>query len=274
MTLSYDFHIHTWLNGHSDPAQDVPTILARADALGLETIAITEHVVEPVNIAWVRRIAGLVTRHPSTCRVIVGAEVDVDPGTGDGELVIEPDDGIGLVLGSLHYFPGTRLMPHCGQIPDIGRAEMISRWRRALLGMAANPGIDVIAHPGALIANALADEAFAPDVLETFAEAAALSARHGIAWELNRLIAAKLRPGQRLEYWRIPRIALDAGVSLVYGSDAHRPADIGSTAFVEDVVARLGGWGCLERPVLPRRPGSFAARRPSAGDSTLAAKGE
>jgi len=33
-------------------------------------------------------------------------------------------------------------------------------------------------------------------------------------------------------------------VSLVYGSDAHRPGDIASTVFVEDVVARLGGWTC------------------------------
>src|SRR5512143_3535229 len=45
MTLSYDFHIHTSLNGHSDPAQTVPAIGARAEALGLEALAITEHVV-------------------------------------------------------------------------------------------------------------------------------------------------------------------------------------------------------------------------------------
>ncbi len=254
MTLSYDFHVHTYLNGHSDPAQDVPTILARADALGLKTIAITEHVVEPENIAWVREIAALVARHPSACRVIVGAEIDVDPDKGNGELVIEPDGVVGLVLGSMHYFPGTRLMPHCGQIPCLARSEMIARWRKALLGMASNPRIDIIAHPGAVIANALPREVFAPDVLETFVAAAELSARHGIAWEVNRLISAKLRPEQRAEYWRIPRIALDAGVSLVYGSDAHRPGDIASTVFVEDVVARLGGWTCVEKPILRRRP--------------------
>ncbi len=261
MKPSYDFHIHTYLNGHSDPKQDVPTIIARAEELGLEMIAITEHVIEPANVAWVRQVAAQVAPRAARCRVIVGAEIDVDPGRGDGGLVIQPDPRIGLVLGSLHTFPGTKLMPHCGQIPDLGREEMISRWRRALLGMASNPRIDVIAHPGALIANALPHETFAPDVLETFAEAAELSARHGIAWEVNRLIAAKLRPGQRQEYWKIPAIALDAGVSLVYGSDAHRPADIASTAFVEDVAERLGGWSCLQRPVLPRRGLGVPAER-------------
>lgn len=249
----YDFHIHTYLNGHSDPAQDVPTILARADAIGLDAIAITEHIMEPSQIAWVRQVAADVSRASSSCRVIIGAEIDADPATGDGQLVFEPDDNIQLVLGSLHFFPGTRLMPHCGQIPDLPRAEIIRHWRKALLGLASNPKVDIIAHPGAMIANALPNEDFAPDVLETFAQAAQLSAQHGIAWELNRLIGAKLSPSQRQAYWQIPHIALDAGVNLVYGSDAHKPADIGSTVFVADIVAKLGGWDCLENPQRIRR---------------------
>lgn len=251
---SYDFHIHTYLNGHSDAAQDVPTILARAQALGLRTIAITEHVMEPAHLAWIREIAGVVERQRCPCRVIVGAEIDVDPEAGDGRLVVEPDDGIGLVLGSMHVFPGTRLMPHLGQIPDLDRRQMIERWRRAFLGLASNPRVDVVAHPGALIGNALPAEDWAPDVLEVFAEAALLSARNGVAWEVNRLLGAKLRAGQRRHYGKVLRAALDAGVDLVYGSDAHKPGDIGSTVFVRDVVAELGGWACLEGPRLPRRP--------------------
>lgn len=250
----YDFHVHTYLNGHSDPAQDVSTILARAEALGLRAIAITEHVTEPAHVAWVQEIARLVERQRGSCRVIVGAEVDVDTDAGDGRLVVEPDGLMQLVLGSMHLFPGTRLMPHLGQPPDLSRRQIIDRWSRAFLGLASNPKVDIIAHPGALIGNALPAEDFAPDVLEVFAEAARLSAAHGIAWEVNRLIGAKLRPGQRARYWRIIEAALEADVSLVYGSDAHRPDDIASTVFVEDVMAELGGWARLENPRLPRRP--------------------
>ncbi len=257
----YDLHVHTYLNGHSDPAQDVPTILARADALGLRAIAITKHVTEPAHVGWVREIAGLVERHRGRCRVIVGAEVDVDTDAGDGRLVVEPDGLMQLVLGSIHLFPGTRLMPHLGQVPEMSRGEIIDRWRRAFLGLASNPRVDIIAHPGALIANALPAEEFSPDVLEVFSEAARLSAAHGIAWEVNRLIGAKLRPGQRAQYWRVIKTAVDANVALVYGSDAHKPGDIASTVFVRDVMAALGGWAPLDRPRLPRRPGIVAALR-------------
>ena len=47
--FNYDFHIHTELCGHA-PGQTVKKILLKADELGLETIAITEHVTNPDDI--------------------------------------------------------------------------------------------------------------------------------------------------------------------------------------------------------------------------------
>jgi len=131
------------------------------------------------------------------------AEIDVDPDKPNGELVIEPDGGIGLVLGSMHYFPGQGSCPTAvrSRPQPFGNDCPVAQGSAR---MASNPRIDIIAHPGAVIANALPREAFAPDVLETFVEAAELSARHGIAWKSNRLISAKLRPEQRTEILENP----------------------------------------------------------------------
>ena len=252
--LPYDLHIHTHLNGHSPLDMTVPTILARADALGLQTIALTEHIMQPDNIAWIHDITQQLTQTSSACRVIIGAEIDADPALGTGQLVYQPDAALNLVLASLHRFPGTDLLPHVGQRPDLPRTDILQIWRRCFLGLAANPAVDIIAHPGAMIANLLPQEDFAPDVLEIFAQAARLSAQHGIAWELNRLLGNKLTPTQRFHYHRIPQLALDAGVSLVFGSDAHEPDEIAATTFVEDVVTELGGWSCLQNPTIPHRP--------------------
>jgi len=252
MPLSYDYHIHTYLNGHSDPRQDVRTIIARADELGLERIAITEHIMETQDIDWVRQIRREAEQTPAKCTVLVGAEIDADRYGAKGRLVYERRDEFDIVLGSMHWFPGTDIMPHCMEMPPMDRGELVRRWGEQLLGLAANELVDVIAHPGAMIGSCLKQEEFAEDVLDYFRQAAELSAKHQIAWEMNRLLGWKLTAGQREAYYRIARLAAERGVRLIYGSDAHRPEDIGSLRFVDEVVEKVGGWQVLADWRLPR----------------------
>jgi len=64
MTLSYDFHVHTYLNGHSDPAQDVPTILAPRTRLASRRL-------RSPNTSSSRRISRGSARSPGALRGIL-----------------------------------------------------------------------------------------------------------------------------------------------------------------------------------------------------------
>jgi len=235
--IDYDLHIHTNFVKHADRRQTIPTILSCAAERGLKLIAITEHVSRPDDLGRIETIRAQVSSAPTACRVFVGAEIDADRNFTDGRLVVDKrPDNVDFVIGALHFFPGTDVLPHCQPMPPLDPAHVFEQWRDTFLGLMANPIIDILAHPGALIANALDKTCFAPEVLDVFAQGAHLAARNDIAWELNNLIGAKLSAAQRQQYWRIIKIACAA---LTYGSDAHRPESIGKTDFVHEVLKKL-----------------------------------
>ena len=68
-----------------------------------------------------------------------------------------------------------------------------------------------------------------------------------MAWEINELSGTRLNGYYQEQWHRIFEPALEAGVKLVYGSDAHSPAMIGRTAFTELVLANLPP-DCLSTP--------------------------
>jgi len=212
-----------------------------ADKLHLAVIAITEHIGQAGDRTRIGAIRSELSKHPHVCRVLVGGEIDVDRNYLDGRLVVEQRDNLDYVIGAIHYLPGTDILPHCKRARPLPPDEVFSRWRTTLLGLAASTTIDTIAHPGVMIANSIDDEGFPERVLEVLHAAALISAEHGVAWELNNLTGAKLPPAFRREYYKVIQSAVDAGVRLVYGSDAHRPADVGNHSFVEEVNARLAG---------------------------------
>jgi len=242
--FNYDFHIHTELCGHA-PGQTIEKILTRADELGLEAIAITEHVFTPDDLRLIDKIRTRVKRYPTSCRVIIGAEVDTDRNFFDGRLGLDNRYNIDYIIGTIHYLPGTNVMPHCQPERPLSPDETFNRWRSTLLGLAGNALIDTLAHPGAMIANALPDNGFPQRVLDVFAEAARICAKTGIMWELNNLTAKKLTETQQQQYHRILQIALDAGVALIYGSDAHNPQNICNTSFVSQITPKLSDRHCL-----------------------------
>ena len=239
--IDYDLHIHTNFVKHADRRQTIPAILAHAAERGLRFIAITEHVSGPADLGRIEQIREEVASVPNPCRVFVGAEIDADRNFTDGRLVVDKRPDLDLVIGSLHFLPGTDVLPHCEPMPQVAPEQVFERWRDTFLGLTANPIIDILAHPGALIGNALDKTCWVPEVLEVFGQGACLSARNGIAWEVNNLIAVKLSATQRQQYWRIIKIACDAGVTLTYGSDAHKPEDVGNVDFVGGLLAKLPG---------------------------------
>ena len=103
-----------------------------------------------------------------------------------------------------------------------------------------------------MIANALDDINFSQQVLGVFNEAAIISAKNGIMWELNNHSGAKLSEAHRHQYYKVIQLAVDAGVRLIYGSDAHSPEDIGNTNFVSEILSKLVGAKSIEKPLIPK----------------------
>ena len=236
--LDYDLHIHTEYCGHAG-GMTVPAICHKADYLGLTTIAIADHIFKPSDRALIEKIRAEAKRCTTHCEVFVGAEVDVDAMHTDGRLVTEDLDGLDIVIAGFHYVPTVGTLPRRPEDNELDGTTFMEVWTSSLLGLVSNPQIDTFAHPGRLLAASVDLDVYFDDALIVFEEAAKRSADNHIAWELNELSGYRLSPYWQQRWWEISQIALDAGVKLVYGSDAHHPDAIGMHNFVDLVRDKL-----------------------------------
>ena len=230
--LDYDLHIHTEYCGHAG-GMSIPAICKRADYLGLSAIAITDHIFKPSDRPLIDKIRDEVKACTTHCKVYVGAEVDVDSTYDDGRLVTDDLDGLDIVIAGYHYVPTVGNYPHSVEENSLGAEKFMKVWTSSLLGIVSNPNIHTLAHPGRLLAASVALDVHFEDAMTVFEQAAKLSAENDIAWELNELSGYRLDAYWQEQWWRISQIALDAGVKLVYGSDAHHPDAVGMHNFVD-----------------------------------------
>lgn len=237
--IDYDLHIHTAYCGHAPPEMNVQAILQRSDDMGLKTIAITDHVFCEDDLAKIDTIRNEASEIESNCEVIIGAEVDVDATYWDGRLVTDKLDHLDYVIASLHYLPGVGIYPHSPADNPLGPELLFDRWKSSLMGLLTNPKVDTLAHPGRMIAASIDLDVWWPNILAVCAEAAKLSAKNNIAWEMNELTGYRLAEYWQQQWYKISKIALDAGVKLVYGSDAHVPSAIGLQDFTDYILEML-----------------------------------
>ena len=236
--IEYDLHIHTAYCGHA-PDMSVETVCRRADELGLRLIAITDHIYEPDNRAVIEQIRKEVAALKPKCRVLVGAEVDVDSDYTDGRLVTNDLDGLDYVIAGFHYVPTMGHYPWSIKQRKMDIEPFLEVWESSLLGVVSNPRIHTMAHPGRMLAACTELDVYFEHGLAVLDKAAQLSAKNRIAWELNELTGTRLPAYWQQQWHRIYQVALDAGVKLVFGSDAHFPEHIGGCAFVENVLKQL-----------------------------------
>lgn len=244
--LNYDLHIHTEYCGHA-PGMTVAAICKQADRLGLTAIAITDHIFDHSDHAKVEKIRAEAKACRTHCKVYVGAEVDIDSDHTDGRMVTETFDNLDYVIAGFHYVPTVGNYPRGPQDNALTSDAFMKFWQSSLLGIVSNPNVDTLAHPGRLLASAVDLDVYFDDALCVFEKAAKLSVKNNIAWELNELTGYRLDTYWQQQWWRIYHIALNAGVKLVYGSDAHTPQDIGLHSFVDSVRKKLPKH-CLARP--------------------------
>ena len=241
--INYDFHIHTEFCGHAR-GMDVERIIRRADELGLEAIAITDHVFRDDDLDKIELIRRQAAEINHDCRVIIGAEIDAAGLAVDGRLVTNRLEDLDYVIGTIHYVPGEGNYPNVPEDLTIDPEVMLERWSSTLFGLLSNERIDTLAHPGRMIAASLEFEPYWSDILAVFSEAAEVSVRNNVMWEINELNSEKLRAGHRRRWHEIYEAGLRSGVKLVFGSDAHSVGEIGKSDFAEELIDRVG-WNCL-----------------------------
>ncbi|MCF7954214.1 MAG: PHP domain-containing protein [Phycisphaerae bacterium] len=237
--INYDLHIHTAYCGHA-PGMSIEAIIAAAEEKQLETIAITSHIFKEDDLQLIPKIQKEVAAIKTDVNVIVGVEVDADGMRTDGKLITENLDDIPYVLGSIHYIPGTGIYPASAHDNPLSGEEFFKVWQSTLIGLVSNPRLDTLAHPGRLAACFCDMDIYFEDMLGIFQQGAELSVRNNICWELNDLNEIKV-PAQYHERWNeIYKIAIDAGVKLIYGSDAHKPQEICKQTFTQKTIEALG----------------------------------
>lgn len=233
--INYDLHIHTEYCGHA-PTMTIEAIINAAEQKQLETIAITAHIFTVEHLQLIPKIKNRLAEIKTDVNVIIGAEVDADGFRTDGKLITDDLDDIPYVLGSIHYIPSTGIYPASPQDNPLSDEEFLEAWQSTLIGLASNERLDTIAHPGRLAACSVDMDIYFDDMLAVFQTAAELSAKNNICWELNDLNEEKI-PQKIHERWsQIYRIAIDAGVKLIYGSDAHKPQEIGKQSFTQKIL--------------------------------------
>jgi len=258
-----DYHMHTHLCRH---AEGRPADLARAAvAAGLDEIGVSDHGPMPRDDFdnWRMAAAQLgeyledlaqARRDFPALTIRAALEVDYLPGHEDWIRDLAARHPWDYFIGSVHYVSDDW---------DIDNPQKLDRWRGRdayevwaayfdRLTAAAESGLfQIIGHP-----DLPKKFGFVPqrDCTPLFARFLAAAARRGVAIEIN---TAGLRKECREMYPSPAFLALAqaAGVALTFGSDAHRPAEVGADFAAALALARAAGYTHGRR---------FAARRASA----------
>ncbi len=234
----------------------VGAIADQAARLGLRRIVILEHVPDSSDgrrvmherLPTARRaqldaIAEEIARFrgESPVQLVLGAEIDADPHRRDGRLLLGDLQGLQVILAATHFLPEAPGYFHeMGELPPERAEEIYYQWMPWLMHVAANPQVDVLAHPGRemLQAGVIAD--FGGRVRDDFEKLLLVCQRHNTAFELNESLGRYFTAAQLATYEELFAMARDLGVKISLGSDAHRLDQIGQFTWSEKLIKRLG----------------------------------
>ena len=244
-----DYHTHTRLCHHArgTPAE----YRAAAAARGLPALAITDHAPNPVGYDPGNRMSMadfpsyqemlLPLRDNLAPAVLYGVEADYHEGCEaylPAWLQSQPFD---IVLGSVHQIRDWAF-DDPAQLGDWARVEVQAVWRKyfeLVARMAATGWFDVAGH---LDLPKKFGHRLRDDLLrEIAAPALDALARAGMAVEINtsglRKLVAEMYPSPLLL-----EMTRERGLALSFGSDSHRPEDVGADFDKALALARAAGY--------------------------------
>jgi histidinol phosphatase-like PHP family hydrolase len=140
MPARYDFHIHTTYLKCANETMTVPAILRRCEDLGLETIAITDHLNAPQFLPQHEFIKRDLAETETSLEVFFGVEVNVIDKTTGAVSIDETQlrqGGFEVVIGGVHS--------SYHEQPD--KRSIVDLQQRLMLAVITNPLVDVLVHP-------------------------------------------------------------------------------------------------------------------------------
>jgi histidinol phosphatase-like PHP family hydrolase len=257
--IDCDYHIHTIYSGHSGAEMFIPAVMARCAELGLRRALIVEHAPPMMSETYSSPdewfsgrndrtaadaiLAEVRARRPAVPGVefLVGAEIDADPEKMDGSLMLADLTGLDTVLGATHLLPGAEgfwFSPP--EIPPADRRETRERWLAWMENVAANPQVDVIAHPCAELHNCGLSGDFDAEFREACEPLLTVMGGQQVAFELNEAALRRLGDDALAGYVELIKLARECGVLFTVGSDAHRGRQLGDYRRVPRVALRAG----------------------------------
>lgn len=250
MSLPSDYHMHTHLCHH---AEGVPMDLARrAVALGLPEIGVSEHNPMPRDDfdQWRMYLSKLeeylaaleeARRTFPQLRILAALEVDYLPGQEDWIRDLASRHDWDYFIGSVHYIDGGWDIDNPAKLDQWHARDYFDVWQAYFerLTAAADSGLfQIIGH-----ADLPKKFGFVPtqDCTPLFERFLDVVARRGVAIEIN---TAGLRKECR-EMYPSPaflRLAAQRRIGLTFGSDAHRPDEVGMNFADAVALARATGF--------------------------------
>jgi histidinol-phosphatase (PHP family) len=277
-----DYHVHLWPHSMRAEASEqrlerLADYCARAALLGVEEIALTEHLfrfdavrglvgnfwADEPNRALGDGIAGYFDHHATAdlddyveavlsakaagLPILLGLEVDYYPGQMDSVSDFLNGYPFDVLLGSVHWL-GNWLFDDLedeAEMAEWSAREVEEVWRgytRAMEELAATRAVDVLAHPDLVKVAGFRPSAAARDECE--ARIAEVAATSGLAAEISsaglRKPVAEIYPSPTL----LARFAA-AGVPVTTASDSHGSADVADRAGELAKLAEEAGYSTL-----------------------------
>ena len=205
-----DFQMHTnWTDGEDT----VASMIATAEQLSLNAIAITEHINDTSTYFENFRSEVRKLRQDTAIEIFYGMEISIRDYTGALRTSMAPKEEAELILGVVHSYPkNSGGYYRFGELtPDTA----LSCELNGLMSLAKNSNIDVIGHPGGTYLNKFGS--FPIDLLRPIFQTAR---DNGIAIELNTKYSWDMKS--------FIDLLNDIKPLVSFGSDAHQAATVGS----------------------------------------------
>jgi histidinol-phosphatase (PHP family) len=236
--ISFDYHSHHRRCGHA--AGEMADYIEAALALGLSDFGVSDHgpaywlpgdhdqpgtqMAVSELPRYVAEAHDLKARYDGRIAVRVGVEADYIPGREDDLRALLDGQDFDYVLGSVHYARGRNVFDRSRWATE-DAAETYADYYRQVIAAAGSGLFDILSHLTVV-------EAFGPPVPDELAArlyppVADAVAAGRCAVEVNTSGYRKMGGDEPFPNRRMLRLLIERGVPLTFGSDCHKPEEVG-----------------------------------------------
>jgi len=225
-----DYHVHT--SASQDAMGEMEDFIKIADQRKMDEIGFSEHIIlhhinnyprMPVALLpnYVERISE--ARRRSKVSVKLGAEVEFFPYEIDAVKEFTKGFPFDYVMGSAHFVGNWSVYSLRNEYPKRDIYQAYKEYFEVIRELAGSRAFDVIAHP-----DIIKIFGFKPnnDISDILSETAGEMGKHGICLEINtgglRKPCKEIYPSKQFL-----QASYDNGVPITFGSDAHKPEELG-----------------------------------------------